>query len=103
MASQEAKTYKLIFKPGLEPHVGFSEEHDYPFIISHKFTKAVEKVGLQDALVKYGSLDLRKKTYEEYIEERAKNKPITVRKLTFLESVFPEDYLNPDVHRKVLF
>ena len=99
----EAKTYRLIFKPGITAHVGFSEDHRYPFIIGQKFTNAVEKVGLQDALVTYGNLDLRKKTYEDYTEERAKNKSFTIRKMILLQHGFPEEYLNPNVHKKVHF
>ena len=65
------------------------------------FTKDVKNVGLEDAMVKYGSLDLRKATYKKYTDERSNNRPITIRTLTFLEKGYPAEYLDPKLHKKV--
>jgi len=100
--ADDVEVFRLILNLDLEIHLEF-ENNEKVFEVKNVLTKDMEDVNKKDFLYKYGDLDLRGKTMEDFRNEMAKNtlrnKPFTRRELLFFRAGYDEQYLDPN--RKV--
>ena len=102
--ADDVEVFRLILNLDLEVHLEF-ENNEKVFEVKNVLTKDMKDVNKKDFLYKYGDLDLRGKTMEDFRNEMAKNtlrnKAFTRRELLFFRAGYDEQYLDPNVKVRV--